>query len=95
MNQYRGRMNLFHFDLYRLNRIDDLDDLDFASYLDTDGVTVVEWADRFGELEGGGLRIRLTTLDENRRRIELHAGDKVPPDLVARLLDAWRRENPS
>ncbi|WP_305046086.1 tRNA (adenosine(37)-N6)-threonylcarbamoyltransferase complex ATPase subunit type 1 TsaE [Geoalkalibacter sp.] len=95
MNQYRGRLPLYHFDLYRLNRPEDLEDLDFSSYLDADGITVVEWADRFGEQQGAGLKIRLTTLDENCRRIELQPGDASQADLAERLLALWRRENAS
>lgn len=58
MNHYRGRLDLYHFDLYRLAEPDDLVELDFNDYLDGDGVTVVEWADRFPDLAGGALRVR-------------------------------------
>ena len=50
MNQYGGRLPLYHFDLYRLNHQDDLVDIDFDDYLQGDGIVVVEWADRFPEL---------------------------------------------
>jgi tRNA threonylcarbamoyladenosine biosynthesis protein TsaE len=50
MNQYAGRIPLYHFDLYRLHGPDDIVELGFDDYFFGDGVTVVEWADRLGDL---------------------------------------------
>ena len=48
INEYRGgRMPLYHFDFYRLERSDELGDLGIEEYLDGIGVSVIEWADRF------------------------------------------------
>ena len=46
INEYKGRLNLYHFDVYRLEGISDLDDLGFEEYFYSDGVTVVEWGDK-------------------------------------------------
>lgn len=43
VNEYPGNINLFHFDLYRLESVNDLYSLDFDSYLFGDGILVIEW----------------------------------------------------
>jgi tRNA threonylcarbamoyladenosine biosynthesis protein TsaE len=42
-----GRLPLYHFDLYRLDDSGELDDLDYFGILEDDGVSLVEWGDRF------------------------------------------------
>jgi tRNA threonylcarbamoyladenosine biosynthesis protein TsaE len=41
-----GRLPLFHFDVYRLESEEELEDLGIDEYLFGDGVSVVEWADK-------------------------------------------------
>lgn len=48
--EYRGgRLPLYHFDLYRLESADDLDDIDYYAIIEGDGVSLVEWGDKFEE----------------------------------------------
>jgi tRNA threonylcarbamoyladenosine biosynthesis protein TsaE len=57
--QYRGRLTLYHVDLYRLDRIEPelLDALE--EHLYADGVTAVEWAERLpAELREGATLVR-------------------------------------
>jgi tRNA threonylcarbamoyladenosine biosynthesis protein TsaE len=42
-----GRLPLYHFDFYRLENVNDLRALGFDEYVFGDGVTVIEWADKF------------------------------------------------
>ena len=46
---HEGRIPLYHFDLYRLESAEQLEDLDYWGTLEADGVSVVEWGDRFPE----------------------------------------------
>lgn len=46
INQYRGRMIVYHFDVYRLEYVDELFDLGFDEYFYGDGVCIIEWAER-------------------------------------------------
>ena len=46
VNEYEGRIPLFHFDMYRLGDEDDLFDIGWEEYLDRDGVCAVEWSER-------------------------------------------------
>ena len=45
-----GRLNLYHFDVYRLNNLDEMDDTGYEEYFYGDGVTLLEWADLIEEL---------------------------------------------
>ena len=47
MNVYEGRLTIYHFDLYRLNRPEELAGIGFDEYIGGAGIAVVEWPDRF------------------------------------------------
>lgn len=65
MNQYTGRLPVTHFDLYRLEREEDLDEIGFYEYAeDSRGVVMIEWADKF-----------LDALPEPHIRLEIERGE--------------------
>ena len=45
VNEYPGRLPLFHFDMYRLPDSDALFDIGWDDYLDRGGVCAVEWSE--------------------------------------------------
>ncbi len=48
MNQYCGRLPVTHFDLYRLEREEELDEIGFYEFAEpSGGVVLIEWADKF------------------------------------------------
>lgn len=72
INEYRGRFNLYHFDLYRLENIQDLESLGYVEYLFGEGVSVIEWADKMKDiLSVATLCISFQYLDENIREITI------------------------
>ncbi len=50
INQYRGRMMVYHFDVYRLEEVDELYDLGFDEYFFGQGVCIIEWAERIEKM---------------------------------------------
>ena len=50
MNEYEGRIPLYHFDLYRLSSADELFGIGYEEFFFGDGVTAVEWADKIDEV---------------------------------------------
>jgi tRNA threonylcarbamoyladenosine biosynthesis protein TsaE len=50
VNEYQGRLKLFHFDVYRVNDIDEISAIGFDEYIFSDAVSVIEWADYIKEL---------------------------------------------
>ncbi len=50
MNVYEGICPIFHFDLYRLEREEELDDIGFYEYTEApEGIVLIEWPDKFPE----------------------------------------------
>jgi tRNA threonylcarbamoyladenosine biosynthesis protein TsaE len=68
LNIYHGRkLVLKHFDLYRLNREEELDDIGFYEYAGGDGITFIEWAELFPQaLPEEHLTIRIENQGEGR-----------------------------
>ncbi len=73
VNEYQGRVPLYHIDLFRLKNSEEAEALGCEEYFYGEGVTVVEWADKAENLfpEEECLRIELTPLGEDQRRIIL------------------------
>ena len=72
VNEYLGPRPLFHFDMYRLESAGELFDIGWEDYLGRGGVCAVEWSENVEEaFEGGEIRVRITPLDGNRRKIEI------------------------
>jgi len=49
INEYYGEMSLYHFDVYRLENSDELNELGYTEYFYGKGVCVIEWADIISE----------------------------------------------
>lgn len=45
-----GRIPLYHFDVYRIGDIEEMDEIGFEEYLFGDGVCLIEWANMIQEL---------------------------------------------
>ena len=76
MNQYRGRLEIHHLDLYRVSSPSEAWDLGLEEQLFGNGICIVEWAERAEELfPEDSLRIVLEYAEgENERLITLEAG---------------------
>lgn len=46
VNEYKGRIPLYHFDVYRIADPEEMFEIGFEEYLDGGGVVVIEWAER-------------------------------------------------
>ena len=72
IKEYKGKLPLYHFDLYRLDRSTILDAESYEEYFYDDGVTVIEWADKVrGLLPRKHIEVRLKVAGENERKIEI------------------------
>jgi tRNA threonylcarbamoyladenosine biosynthesis protein TsaE len=69
IQEYMGRLPIYHFDAYRLPSVAAFSDLGVAEYFEGQGVCLVEWADRVeSSLPGDFLRVSIEITDETRRR---------------------------
>jgi tRNA threonylcarbamoyladenosine biosynthesis protein TsaE len=74
VQEYRGRLPLYHADLYRLQAGPETEDLGLEELVAADGVLAIEWAERFGGAGGPeAVSVRIEDLGEDRRRITIAA----------------------
>ena len=77
VNQYRGRVIVYHVDAYRTGSLTELVDLGLEEMLHGEGVTIVEWADKLLPLlPPRAVIVTITGLGDEPREIEL-AGPAV------------------
>jgi len=77
INEYPGRLTLYHFDLYRLESFLDMINLGYEEYLFGKGVSVIEWAEKASDiLPDETIFISLTYLDENTRKMAISGNDE-------------------
>lgn len=79
VNEYRGRLTVQHFDMYRVESWDDLYSTGFFDYLDTDCVLVIEWSENIEN-----------ALPDDAIRITIEQG--TAPDERKITIDGLRRE---
>ena len=74
INEYHGRVPLYHIDLYRLGDRHEMEGLGLRDYFYSDGVSVVEWFDHLpaGEVEEY-LELKLEYADGDRRQLTFEA----------------------
>ncbi len=70
MNYYPGKLSLYHFDLYRLEKPEELASVNFDEYFYGNGICLVEWPERLGEaLPKNHWLVELTHKNENERDV--------------------------
>ena len=72
VNEYNGKIPLFHFDMYRLSGSDELFEIGWEDYLTRGGICAVEWSeiteDAFPE---NTINIYITKIDDDTREITI------------------------
>ena len=79
VNEYRGRKNIYHLDMYRIESEDDLYSIGFDDYVDRDGFCIAEWSENVEDFLPHDLiyvSIRRSPESEARREIEIF-GDRI------------------
>jgi len=94
MNIHQGRVPFYHFDLYRLSRVDDLADLGYDEFAEGNGLTLVEWADRMTEALAASITVFIDPLAEQQRRFRFDAHDNRGRALLKRLDQHWPSSSP-
>lgn len=71
---YPGRVPLYHIDLYRISDLKELDSLGIEEYLYSDGICMVEWAERAGPyLPSSLIRVEFKIEGDRERLIRVIA----------------------
>ena len=76
VNEYHGKYNIYHFDMYRVTSWEDLYSTGFFDYLDN-GVLVIEWSENIeGALPENTIRINISNGDsDDERTFEIEGVD--------------------
>lgn len=70
INEYHGRLPVYHIDLYRVGSQRDMEELDLREYLFSEGVCLIEWFDRLPTREVEEyLNVRFEHGGENKRNL--------------------------
>uniref|UniRef100_UPI004055D1CB tRNA (adenosine(37)-N6)-threonylcarbamoyltransferase complex ATPase subunit type 1 TsaE n=1 Tax=Candidatus Electrothrix sp. TaxID=2170559 RepID=UPI004055D1CB len=86
MHEYSGRLSLFHMDCYRLAGEEDIEGAGLADYINSPGLTVIEWPDRLGSLQPRErLDLFLEAVDATTRTCTLHPHGESWYDRIAAL----------
>lgn len=86
IQEYEGRLPIYHFDAYRLVGESDFDELGAHEYFQSSGVCLVEWADRVPRsMPAERMEIHLTVVGETARRAELTAHGRRYEEILVRL----------
>ncbi len=71
VNEYRTSIDkpLYHFDMYRIERLDEAIDLGFSDYMESGELCLVEWPERVEELlPEDAMLVRIEVLSDSARR---------------------------
>lgn len=72
VNEYQGRLPFYHFDVYRINDIQEMYEIGFDEYLFGNGVCIVEWGDMVDELlPESTTHIFMKNIDDTTREIDI------------------------
>ena len=87
-----GPLPLYHFDLYRLEHPDELEDIGYFETIDGDGASFVEWGEKFpSALPYGYLEIAVTVDADGNRDVRAQSfGDRA-----RQLLFVWAKDSKS
>ena len=86
INEYPGRLPLYHIDLYRLDGMSDLEDIGLEEVLYDQAVIAIEWAEKmWNDLPAEHLTMSFEITDNDHRRINLNACGHNAVDLIKAL----------
>ncbi len=69
--EYDSTPPLYHIDLYRIEGPEEVDALGLWDYIESEGITVIEWAEKLAEPPDSAIRITFSLLGTDERLIEI------------------------
>ena len=86
INEYDGRLPVYHIDLYRIGKASELEELNLRDYLFSDGASVIEWFEHLpaGEVDDW-LQIDFTHAGGSRRDLTFQAHGRQYEEMLKAL----------
>ena len=86
IHEYAGRLPIYHVDTYRLGSGDEFLELGADELFDSEGVCLIEWADRVTELlPADRLTIEIEITGPSSRRFRIHAAGPISDAVLTQL----------
>jgi len=86
VRELHGRLPLYHIDLYRLDHIEEVEELGLDNYLYGKGVCVIEWAEKgLSVLPAEHLIIQIGYLSDTERSFQLKPSGKRYLEVLGQL----------
>jgi len=86
INEYKGTVPLYHFDVYRLSGPQEMEDLGYEEYFYGEGVTIVEWAEKIEKiLPDDHVKITLEHQGPEIRRLIFSACGRESKEILGRF----------
>jgi len=93
INEYQGRMPVWHVDLYRLKNSGEVEDLGWEELMSPPGVTMVEWAEKALALfPEDRIEVHLEWVNEMERKLLFIGRGEKARELVEGLGENWKEE---
>jgi tRNA threonylcarbamoyladenosine biosynthesis protein TsaE len=99
VNEYEGRLTIYHMDLFRLDNLSEVLSAGLEEYLYNGDVVIMEWADRCPEiLPERMIKVEFIILDENLRNITISGHHPRAIKIIEGLRSAmgeeanWKKE---
>lgn len=94
INEYQGRLPIYHIDLYRLGGRADIESLNLREYLYSDGISLIEWFEHLPAQEiDEYLEVRFAHAGANLREIALTGHGERYEKLIDALRASARRHS--
>jgi tRNA threonylcarbamoyladenosine biosynthesis protein TsaE len=86
INEYPGRHPLFHVDLYRIEHLSELGEIDLEEVLEQHAVIAVEWAEKLSrDMLSEHLKLQFKLVSDDIRQIDIFAYGQQAGDLIKEL----------
>jgi tRNA threonylcarbamoyladenosine biosynthesis protein TsaE len=86
INEYEGRVPVYHLDFYRIEFPSEVVHLGLEEYLEGDGVSIIEWADKIEALlPEEHMMVRLEYVDHSVRTLDIMSSGAHYDELVETL----------
>lgn len=95
INEYTNKnISLYHFDVYRLNSIDELFLIGFDEYLKNDGIKIIEWSSLIKQIlpdDTNYINIHKSNENINERIIEFNFSKKYE-NIIIETVNTFKKE---
>ena len=93
VNEYRGRVAVYHVDLYRLENPAEVEGIGWDEFISGPGVTLVEWADKAeNQLPEERMEVHLEWAGEEKRRLLFCGKGQIGQRIIEELRRKWMKE---